>query len=208
MPPDRRRPLGEPAPRRTGLGFLSFVLLACLLPLAISMAIGEWSPRGAEAWLDRLWWNFLLSAMIYLPPLLGWAGWRSYWAICWFWIGGVILLAAYLPCLAIAAAVPLGWRRIGVPDEKVLAYYALALVLLCLPACWGLFRMLTLRYFQPWTRPDQWESGDYRAPGWAMAGLRITRPYLAAEIERNRAERDRKTGARQDGRVSKKSGKQ
>jgi hypothetical protein len=194
MPGDRRRPLA-PAPWGTGAGFLSFVLLASLLPQATSMAIGEWSPHGAHAWLDRFGWTFLLSVMIDLPPFLGWPG-RYYWAICWFWIGGLILLCVYLPCLAIAAAVPLGWRRIGVPDETVLADYALALVLLCLPACWGLLRLVTLRYFQPWTRPDQWESGQYRAPGWAMAIVRVLRPALAAEIKRDRAER--KTGARQN----------
>jgi hypothetical protein len=194
MPDNRRRPLA-PVPRGTGGGFLSFVLLACLLPLATSMAIGEWSPRGADAWLDRIGWTFLLSAMIFLPPFLGWIG-RRYWAICWFWIGGLILLSVYPPCLVIAAAVPLGWRGIGVPDEMVLADYALALVLLCLPACWGLFRLLTLRYFQPWTRPDQWESAPYRTPEWAMALLRLMRPAVAAEIERDRA--DWKTGARRD----------
>jgi hypothetical protein len=194
MSDDRRRPLA-PAPWGTGGGFLSFVLLACLLPLATSMAIGEWSPRGADAWLDRIGWTYLLSAMIVLPPLVGWL-WRRYWAICWFWIGSLILLSVYLPCLAIAAAVPLGWRRIGVPDEMVLADYALALALLGLPTCWGLLRLLTLRYFQPWTRPDQWESGEYRPPRWADAIVRVTHPALWAEIERQRA--DRKTGARQE----------
>src|SRR5262252_9181814 len=81
---------------------------------------------GCLAGPDR--WTFLLSLMIVVPPFVGWPG-RRYWAICWFWIGGLILLSVYLPCLAIAAAVPLGWGRIGVPDEMVLAYYALALVL-------------------------------------------------------------------------------
>jgi len=195
MSDDRRRPQA-PAPPGTGGGLLSFVLLACLLPLATSMAIGEWSPRGVDAWLDRIGWIFLLSLMIVVPPFVGWPG-RRYWAICWFWIGGLILLSVYLPCLAIAAAVPLGWGRVGGPDEMVLAYYALALVLLCSPACWGLLRLLTLRYFQPWTRPDQWESEQSRTPGWAMAIIRFTHPALATEIERERA--DRKTEARQDG---------
>jgi len=68
---------------------------------------------------------------------------------------------------------------------------------LCSPACWGLLRLLTLRYFQPWTRPDQWESEQSRTPGWAMAIIRFTHPALATEIERERA--DRKTEARQDG---------
>jgi hypothetical protein len=176
--------------------------------MATLIAIGEWSLRGADAWLDWLGWMiFPLSVMIFLPPFAGWPG-RRYWAICWFWIGGLILLSLYLPCLAIAAAVPLGWRRVGVPDHMFLADYALALVLLCLPACWGLLRFLTLRYFQPWTRPDQWESEQYRTPGWAMAIIRFTRPWLAADIERQRADRkkaelereraDRKTGDRRD----------
>jgi len=203
MRDDRRRPLAMPAGTPPG-GLLSFVVLACLLPQATSMALGEWSPRGAGAWLDRIGLTFLLSAMIYLPPFVVWRWWQ-YWAICWLWIGGLILLSAYLPCLAIAAAVPLGWRRIGVSDEMVLADYALALVLLGLPACWGLVRLLTMRYFQPWTRPDQWEGGEYRPPPWAMAIIRVTRPWLAAEIERQQAYRKtataeierphRKTGA-------------
>jgi len=111
MSDDRRRPQA-PAPPGTGGGLLSFVLLACLLPLATSMAIGEWSPRGVDAWLDRIGWTFLLSLMIVVPPFVGWPG-RRYWAICWFWIGGLILLSVYLPCLAIAAAVPLGWAGLA-----------------------------------------------------------------------------------------------
>lgn len=178
-----------PAPSGTGAGFLGVVFVAMLLPLSTSMALGEWTVRGVDAWLDRLGWTFLLSFMIFLPPLLGWPG-RHFWAICWFWLAALGLLLAYLPCLAITAAIPLGWRAPGIADEVVVADCAFAIALICLPFCYGLLRLVTLRYFQPWTRADQWEEGDYRAPGWAMAILRVFRPGIAASIDRSRVDRD------------------
>jgi len=186
------RPTNEPAPRITGLALVSFLLLVVLMPVATSMAIGEWSPRGMDDWLDRTNWLTILSMLLGIPPIMGFRSWQSYWSICWLWFGSLILIVAYPICLVFAAAVPLGWRAIGVPEEMFLARYALGMLIFCLPWFWSLFQLLTTRYFQPWTTPDQWEAGTYDVPAWVMAITRFWYPEAAKELDRKRAEYERR----------------
>lgn len=174
-----------PLPPGTSTCLLCFVLVISILPQATNMAIGAWSPQGPEAWLDRVMWLCLFIIALAVPPSLGLQR-RQYWAICWFWIVSAILLAAYLPALALAAAVPLGWHAAGSAVQAVVAHVALILMLLFSPACWGLYRMVTMRYFQPWTTPDQWETGrDWPLP-FRDAVVRTLSPGTFAMIERAR----------------------
>ena len=178
-----RRPTDEPGPGGAGFAFVCALILSALLPLFTSMAIGEWSPRGWHDWEQRLELTLFISLFISLPPLIGWFVTRAYWTICWFWFGSLIMFLAYLPCLAIAAAVPLGWRTIGVSNEMFLSQYAFVFLLICAPLNFGLYRLLTTRYFQPWTKPDQWEAPNYHAPRYSSVVTDIMLPSLKIERE-------------------------
>jgi len=189
---NRRRPLDDPPPAWAMHALMLFGMLAMFLPLGTAIAISTWSQRLNDVWLDHMGWSFLLSGLIFFVPLIIWSRRRSYWTICWYWFGSLIMLCAYLPCLAIAAAVPLGWRESGVPNGEVEAVLGLIFVLVCLPLCWGPYRLLTLRYFQPWTTPDQWEPGVFWSSEWQKAFARRWHPWVFAEVERKRVEHERR----------------
>ena len=62
------------------------------------------------------------------------------------------------------------------PQVYLLEFYGPCL--LVAGAFWPLLiRALRLRYWQPWTSPDQWETGDERIAGWV---------YKAAGAPRSR----------------------
>lgn len=164
-----QRPIGEPFPPIT----YSFFALPMFLPMTIAKSIGVDFPV-----------LMVFPVAFFLPPLIGLLLRRAYWAICWFWFGGLLLALAYLPILAIAASVPLGWRGLDptIPRHLQSGVFEFVVALFCLPMYWGIYRLLTTRYYQPWTTPDQWEAGTGDMSRWERALY----PGLAAELDRLR----------------------
>jgi hypothetical protein len=137
------------------------------------MAVGELTPRGPAFWLDNIMWIWIFSIFFVVPPVVGYKSYRHTWAICWLWVGGLIIALAYLPTLVLTAAVASGWLKPGYPnDVPFFKYWAFGMMLVCMPLYYFIYRMLTMRYFQPWTTPDQWEKEAYKPPAWANAIIR------------------------------------
>jgi hypothetical protein len=139
------------------------------------MAHGELTPQGPGFWLHNFLRILMFAMVITVPPVVGYKNFRQTWAICWLWVGGVIMSLIYLPALAVAAGLAFGWIKAaplapGLPPEtSFFRYLAFGILLICMPLYYNIYRMLTMRYFQPWTTPDQWEKEAYVAPAWAKA---------------------------------------
>ena len=102
------------------------------------------------------------------------AGLRShrYWVICLFFYFGMFLLVAYALSLPFAASVLLGAFTLRDPDLRSLSVVGGILLLGISPFAFFILRALRLRYWQPGSRPDQWEPGDEGPPAWAMSSAR------------------------------------
>ena len=88
---------------------------------------------------------------------------HAYWNVCYFFGVGAIMLAAYPTALGIGLAVPLGLIRAA--DRDLVFANAVGLVFMAAlaPFWYLLLRALCLRYWQPWSRPEQWEIGNEQA---------------------------------------------
>ena len=65
------------------------------------------------------WTNFVVFECIFLSAVLP-SVWfnakRSYWAICWLWLGSLAMVMTYLICLVFTAVVFFGWYKILASD--------------------------------------------------------------------------------------------
>jgi|GEM_PF-5946409 len=164
----KRPPVSTPEPQYSGGIIASYMLLSCFLPYAIVIAISELSPLGPRLWLEHIMALWLFVSALMIPPLVGFKAYRASWAIAWLWAGGVIMSLLYLPVLALTAALAFGWLEPGIPDgTPYFRYFAFGAMLFCQPLYYYIYRLMTMRYFQPWTTPDQWEKESYTSPAWA-----------------------------------------
>ena len=155
--------------------------LGMVTPMMGGMAL--YALRGAlplpQWWLFGLFWAWVA---LLLSSFLG-LTYRRFWGTCLGWSQGLIIAVAYPPALAVAAPIPLGLVSAD-DDRRFLAWYALGWLIAAVPLWFLLFRMLRLRYWQPWRRPAEWEPGDEPVPGWALTALGYTKPWLADEVRR------------------------
>ena len=132
------------------------------------------------------WWLFGLFfgwVAVLLGSFLG-LTFRRFWGICLGWGQGTVMAAAYP--VALIAALPVPLRLVAADARRRFdAWYALGWLVAVLPLWFCLVRMLRLRFWQPWRRPDEWEKGDEPVPPWALAALTYTKPWLADEIRRS-----------------------
>ena len=180
MPHRLDRPGGDP-PRGSRWGTVALLLLGVIVPMMGGLVVGVRRPGAITlaSWLllPFFGWVFLLVA-----AMTGMVK-RWFWGVCLSWTLGVLVAASYLAALTAAIDVPFGLVAANA-DRRFLGWYAFGWLLAASPLWFLLVRLLRLRFWQPWRRPDEWERGDEPPPAWALSVLNVTRPGMAAEVRR------------------------
>ena len=159
-----QRPPGY-APRGTSLGLVGCVMLT-LSPFVATSSLIPVLKNGVDLFLGTMLPNFAICVPLALVIGLGLHK-RRLWFIRFFFAWGATGLACYAAGLLLGLAVLFRLIPEAHPEWRfalIVTFLGWLYSTLC--AYW-VFRMLRLRYWQPWTNPDQWEPGDETPPRWA-----------------------------------------
>lgn len=89
-------------------------------------------------------------------------------------IVGYTLLSTAAPFIVLAGlAILVCLVPVLHPDLRFASVVNLVFWVLLAPFAWLLLRMLRLRYWQPWTGPEDWESGNEAPPRLGMTPDRL-----------------------------------
>jgi hypothetical protein len=183
--PDRPNRPATFAPKGTSLGLWTLIGLAVLLPMIFGFIAVAWGRAPLDAIVYLAGAGALLAfadcaLIIFALRTHRWSGVLGIFGV------GIILLLAYAADWAAALALPLGLMRPADGDSGFLNGWAMGLLVLsALPVFW-LIRLMSLRYWQPWTRPEQWESGDEtRGPAWAGAVTNLSPAWRTLRSQQN-----------------------
>ena len=154
----RDRPAGL-APKGTSWGMAIMMLYWGGAPMFTLLGL---DPFGATpfGFADAAIICPLLSLLVLIPIAIGYKSQRYWGVVAYFW-GGVAAAALLVAGIVVLGAA-LAYSRVHpVPMIGMTVIFGAALLLLAgfLPL---LIRALRLRYWQPWTTPDEWEVGDER----------------------------------------------
>lgn len=166
----RDRPLGL-APKGTSWGLALLSVYAVGAPGAAATAVSSLLPIESELSGVAILTSAALGVTLLFPTLIGMLS-RRYWGVALYF--SVLLFYALVVPISLVtcvASVVLSTRL-----HTRLYYYSWGGLIMILPqvALYPLLiRTLRLKYWQPWTRPEQWEIGDERTPAWAyLIGVR------------------------------------
>lgn len=171
----RQRPPGF-APRGSSLGVVGWLGLTAGVPMAAILAVQPLLAGGTAVLIAAIPWIVGLAVILMIALVAGFRA-RRYWTICLFYYVGIALLVGYAATLTLEVVVVarlLPFRDAGAYPAAVVA---LIFTLSQLPFVWWLRRSLRLRYWQPASRPDQWEPGDETPPTWSMSPTRSDAPH-------------------------------
>jgi 4-amino-4-deoxy-L-arabinose transferase-like glycosyltransferase len=182
------------APVGTSAGILGFVFLSVGIPLTSALCASPWVHDGFGLIVDSFLYA-VLGAVAVSAVLV--AGLRShaYWNVCYFFGVGAIMLAAYPLAVAIGLAVPLGLIHTTDRDLQFANTMGLLFMAALAPFWYLLLRALRLRYWQPWTRPEQWETGDEQASPLAVAVTSTLSPAMNRHFAKKTARTSNDTAA-------------
>lgn len=170
----RDRPLG-PAPVGTSFGLAAVAALGPMTPIAFLLAVAPWSPDMAATTVGGAMASMFVWIAIFIPLVIGFKAQR-YWGVIVFFATGVWCLAALPAALTTTAILLLATRR-HAPGLVSLTWFGFALLALMMITLWPwLLRALRLRYWQPWTRSEAWETGAERAAGWVYKAAGVETP--------------------------------
>ena len=124
--------------------------------------------RGLDVWLGSILPVLGFAFVLVLIMAFGLHR-RQYWYICYLFAMSTLLLVGYLLGVLASLAALLRLLPLRDPDLHVMSVVSMVFWLVLAPFAWLLLRMLRLRYWQPWTRPDEWEPGDEAPPRWGMS---------------------------------------
>ena len=141
------------------------MLMTLLTPAAGVLMGAEWLPLSLEGLLGSMFASPLVGGVLFVGLALGFSG-RRYWGVCAFFGLGALSLALMLVDALVGLSAPLGWAHRAHTDYVGFVYMGWVAWLACLVMAWPLMRALRLHYWQPWTRPEQWEVGDERNARW------------------------------------------
>ena len=152
------RPAGY-FPRGTSLGLVGLIGLLVGIPFFGLECAAPFVAHGFDRWLATAPIAAGVGIVGGLAIAFSMATHR-YWSVCLFFYAGRIMLVAYAGTLAFALATLSGLFPV---QERGLG--AMPIVGLILLLCLGLgavalLRALRLRYWQPGTTPDMWETGN------------------------------------------------
>lgn len=160
----RDRPPGI-APKGTSWGIGLMSVYAPGVPALTAMAVSPWLPGGADTGLAVALAAVGVWAVIAIPLIIGFKL-RRYWGIVLYFYVGVFCVVALPAVIVILAGLILATAHHR-PTEFYDVWFGLGLVAM-VPFWPRLIRALRLKYWQPWTRPDEWEAGGERIAGWVF----------------------------------------
>ena len=162
----RDRPPGL-APKGTSWGFGLGVCYAFLAPTLAVLCLSVWMKGGVVSGLTFAMAFLPLYLVVMVVEVIGFKS-RRYWGVWAYFCVGVFSAVALPVALVLVAAMLV--LTLGHWPELVVLVWVYGAGLLVMALFWPLLiRGLRLRYWQPWTTPDQWETGDERMAGWAYA---------------------------------------
>ncbi len=172
----RDRPAGL-APKGTSWGFALGIVYAAFTPMLTAMCLSPWLKGGVVTGLSIALIILPIWAVVAIPMIIGFKS-RRYWGVWMYFCVGVFS-AATLPLALILVGAMLILTAGHWPELVVLVwFYGAGLLVMAL--FWPmLIAGLRLRYWQPWTPADQWESGDERIAGWAYKAAGATPPVAS-----------------------------
>ena len=169
----RDRPPGL-APKGTSWGLALGVFYAAFVPMLTALCLSPWFAGGVITGLSIALLIVPVWAIVAIPTIIGFKS-RRYWGVvAFFCVGAFSAVALPLALAAVGLALVTTVGR-WPPQVYLLEFYGPCL--LVAGAFWPLLiRALRLRYWQPWTTPDQWETGDERIAGWVYKAAGASRP--------------------------------
>ena len=151
------------APSGTAWGFGVMMLYWEAIPAFTLLALTPFAADFMALFIAALSCT-VLSLFVLIPVIIGFKG-RRYWGVVAYFCCGAI--AAAMPPIALLTIGTALLLSIGHPPALIGLTFCFALPILIMAALWPrLLRALRLKYWQPWTEPREWESGDERTPGW------------------------------------------
>ncbi len=163
--PDRSRPPGYAA-RGTSAGLLGLIGLSGLIPTVAIMSLFPVYTNGIDLLVASLPYIVGISFAFILIVALGLRK-KQLWYVYFMFGSGCLLLVLYLLGFLLGMMVLFRLIPLQAPDLYVVSYYTGFWWLLNGILAWWSFRMIRLRYWQPWTTPEQWEIGNETGPSWA-----------------------------------------
>ncbi len=159
-----QRPRGY-APRGTSLGLAGCSGLT-LSPVLMATSLIPVLPSGEPVSDVVVLSNLAICVPLVLAMALGLHR-RRLWYIRFMFGWGATGLAGYAVGLLLGLAVLFRLVPEAHPELRFTLIVAMIGWLCFTLFAYWVVRMLRLRYWQPWTRPEQWEPGDETPPRWA-----------------------------------------
>ena len=160
------RPAGYAA-RGTSLGILGLSGLSALNPLITMMSLIPVYTKGIDLMLGALPY-IIVGCLFFILVLCLSLHKRQLWFIYFIYASGCILITAYVAGFVLDLMILFGLVSLQAPDLYKLSYLCVFYWFLAGILAWFTLRLIQLRYWQPWTTPDQWERGDEAGPKWAQ----------------------------------------
>ena len=160
------RPPGYAA-RGTSLGLFGLAGLSAAIPTLTLISLFPIYVGGIDLMLASLPYVlgscFIFSIIITLGLHK-----RRLWYIYFMFTSGCLLLILYVIGFILALMVMFRLIPLQEPDLYFVSYSTTVCWVLAGIFAWFTYRMIRLRYWQPWTTPEQWEPGDEAGPRWAQ----------------------------------------
>ena len=167
------RPPGYAA-RGTSTGLLGLVGLLALIPTVTMISLFPVYTNGIDlmlAWLPYIVGNGLVFGLVLTLGLHK----GRLWYIYFIFMSGCLLLVLYVMGFLFGLAILFHLIPLQEPVLYPISYYIVFCWVAAGILAWWTLRMIRLRYWQPWTTPEQWEPGDEAGPRWAQR-MRERRP--------------------------------
>ncbi len=161
------------------MGLAGFIFLSAGAPLFISQSLVPVFANGIHTWALSVPPIVVVSLMLCTAVISGFHK-RHYWLICYWFTTSALLLALYVVGVLLGLVMFFRLVPLRHPDYHFINVVNLIMWTLLAPFAWCLLRLVRLRYWQPWTRPESWEPGDETAPRWAPS---VLSPEVQAEMD-------------------------
>lgn len=168
-------PLDRPpglAPKGTSMGLALMSVFAPGIPAFTAMSVGPWLPGDGETGLALAFACIGVWAVICVPLILGFKLRRHWGVVLYFYVGAFCVVA--LPVALAILAILIVSTTHDRPPTFFYMWFGAGLIPM-VPFWPFLIRALRLKYWQPWTRPDEWETGDERIAGWVFDAAGVPR---------------------------------
>lgn len=170
------RPSGL-APKGTSMGLGLMTVFAPGIPALTAMSVCPWLPGEGDTGLAIGFTCIGIWAVISIPLVIG-ARLRRFWGVVlYFYVGAFCVVA--LPVALASLAILILSTTHDRPPTFFYMWFGVGLIPM-VPFWPLLIRALRLKYWQPWTRPEEWETGDERIAGWVFDAAGVPRPPAAS----------------------------